>query len=191
MALKLITAPTEEPLTLTEAKLQCRVDGSDEDTLLTSLITVARQMVEQRTGRAVLTQTWELALDDFPRGAIDLLMAPVQSITSVKYIDQDGVEQTVSSSNYALDSYGVQHQVVPGYGFRWPAARDITHAVKVRFVAGYASKADVPASLKQWMLLAIATMYKNREAVITGTIVAELPRGYLDALLDDYRVTRL
>jgi uncharacterized phiE125 gp8 family phage protein len=190
MALKLITAPTEEPLTLAEAKLQCRIDGSDEDTLLTSLITVARQQAEQRTGSAVLTQTWELALDDFPRGAIDLLMAPIQSITSVKYIDPEGVEQTVGSSNYALDSYGVQHQVVPGYGYSWPAVRNITHAVKVRFVAGYASKTDVPASLKQWMLLAIATMFRNREAVVSGS-VSELPRGYLDALLDHYRVTRL
>jgi uncharacterized phiE125 gp8 family phage protein len=191
MALKLIIPPSEEPVTLAEAKLHCRVDGDDDDALLTALIVSARQQAEHRTGRALLTQTWDLALDDFPCDEIDLQLAPVQSISSVKYIDEDGVEQTISSSNYALDSFGVQHLVVPAYNYTWPTPRDIHHAVKVRFVAGYASAADVPASLKQWMLLAIGTLYKNREGVITGTIVAELPRDFLDGLLDAYRIVRL
>lgn len=187
MALKLITAPTVEPITLAEAKLQCRVDGSDEDALLTIIITAARQMAENRTGRAICTQTWELALDAFPDDDIELQKPPVQSVTSIKYLDENAVEQTIGASYYALDNYGsVRHWVIPSADFDWPTPLDSANAVKIRFVAGFGLAADVPSDIKAWILLAIGTMYANRETLISGTIAVELPGGFWQSLLDPY-----
>ena len=190
MALKLITAPATEPVTLTEAKAHCRVDGTDDDALITALITAARQQGEHRTGRAFITQTWELALDAFPEAEIELQLPPVQSITSVKYLDSSEVEQTISSAEYSLDTYGIRNWVIPSYGYDWPSTLDAANAVKVRFVTGYGAASAVPESLKAWILLAIGTLYANREAVIAGT-TGELPRDLFDGLLDPYRTYSL
>ena len=187
MALKLITAPATEPVTLTQAKLQCRVDGTDEDALLTLLITAARRAAEIRTGRALVTQTWELALDAFPVSAIELPMPPVQSITSIKYLDAAGVEQTIDAANYALDSYGgLRHWALPAYGLEWPDTLDAANAVKIRFAAGYGAADAVPEDIKMWMLMSIGTMYTHRETAVAGQLV-ELPGDFWQSLLDSYR----
>lgn len=187
MALKLITAPTEEPVTLAEAKLHCRVDGSDDDALLIALIKAARDLAENQTGRALCTQTWELALDAFPDVEIELPMPPVQSIVSIKYLDFAAVEQTLSADVYALDSYGSQrHWVLPAQGASWPDTLDAANAVKIRFVAGYGLGVAVPPGIKQWMLLQIGHWYATRESVNGGNIVNEMP--FVGALLDPYRL---
>jgi uncharacterized phiE125 gp8 family phage protein len=187
MALKLITAPAVEPLTLAEAKLHLRVTGSDEDALITSLIVAARRMAEQRSGRALCDQTWELALDAFPAGAIELPRPPVSSIVSIKYLDAAGADQTLAADQYALDNYGGQHWALPAQDVAWPGTLAAANAVKVRFVAGYGAAAAVPADIKAWLLLAIGTLYAQRETVVADQAV-ELPGGFWQSLLDPYRV---
>lgn len=189
MSIKLITAPAAEPVILAEAKLHCRVDSADDDTLITALIVAARELAEQQTGRALVTQTWELALDAFPVSEIELPLPPVQSIVSIKYLDSNGAEQTVPGADYGLDNYGsVRHLVILAAGVEWPATLVAANAVKVRFVAGYGAAVDVPGSIRQWMLLQIGNWYATRESVNIGNIVNEMP--YVGALLDPYRVLR-
>lgn len=190
MSLKLITDASEEPVTLAEAKLQCKEDLTANDTLITELIKTARQQAEHRTGRALINQTWELILDAFPPGDIELAKVPAASITSIKYLDGASVEQTIDPANYGLDNYGIRHWVIPAAGYSWPAMLAAANAVKVRFVAGYGAAAAVPSSIKAWIKMAVATMYTQREGIITGAIVAEVPRDFCDGLLDPYRVVR-
>ena len=92
MSLTLIAAPILEPMTLAEAKLHLRVDGTDEDDLITALIVAARRRAEHLLTRALITQTWELTLDEFPAADIQLPKPGVLSIVSVKYLDSAGVE---------------------------------------------------------------------------------------------------
>lgn len=187
MALKLITAPSEEPITLTQAKAHCRVDGSDEDALFTGvIIPAARRAAEHRTGHAIVTQTWELALDAFPAAEIKIPQPPVQSITSIKYLDAAGVEQTLSAADYALDNYGMYHWVIPAQDVTWPDTLDAANAVKIRFVTGFGLAAAVPEDIKAWLLLSIGTLYAYRETLAAGQIV-ELPGGFWQGLLDPYR----
>lgn len=186
MSLKLITPPSTFPVDLASAKLHLRVDGTDEDTLITSLITAATQMAEQETGRALMTQTWELSLDSFPT-AIELTRMPVQSVTSVKYYDTDSVQQTLSSGAYTLsvaDDFSFP-QIVPVYGTEWPTAQDRLDTVAVRYVAGYADAASVPEAIKQWIKLMIGSMYDNRESEVRAN---PTKLRFVDRLLDRYRV---
>lgn len=189
MALKLITAATDIPVTLIEAKAHLRVDVADDDTLITAMIYAAAEMAEQITGRALMTQTFELTLDAFPQ-ALQLTRVPVQSITSVKYSDSTGTVITLDSLLYALDNAddcGFAY-VVPAYGLIWPDTRDEINAVKVRYVAGYVNAAAVPPSVKSWIKLMVGAMYENREAFADKQPFA-MP--FADHLLDRAKVWAL
>ncbi len=187
MSLKLITGPAVEPISLDEAKAHCRVDDSDNDAPLTLMIKAARSLAEARLGRALVSQLWELTLDAFPAAEVRLEKPAVLGITSVKYLDPDGVEQTMAAEDYVLDA-----ALLPGWLFPsdvWPETYDGANAVKIRFTAGYgAAASDVPNDIKAWMLLQIGALYRNREAFAAGQAVAELPGRFTDALLDAERV---
>lgn len=184
--LSLITAPASEPVSLTEAKLQCHVDSSAEDALLTALIVAARQHVEETTSRALITQTREIRLDAWPL-LLYLPRPPAISITSVTYTDDAGVTATLSASAYALRT-GTEPGCVLFDGTLLPTVTLADMAgVKVRYDCGYgASASSVPKPLFQAMLLLIAHWYTNREAVAAGNL-APLPMA-VDALLAPFRV---
>ncbi len=187
MALIRIAAPASEPLTIAEAKLHCRVDGNDDDALITALIVAAREQAEHETGRALVTQTWELVHDAFPEAFV-LRRAPIQSVTSLKYLDAaSGAEQTLDPADYLLDKDSEPGYVVPAYGKAWPATWPVPNAVRVRYVCGYGAAAAVPVAIKQWMLLAIGTMYAQRESFVTGQI-GSIPDRFWSGLLDPYRL---
>lgn len=185
MPLTLITAPTAEPVTLAEAKLHCRVDGSADDALIGTLIAAARSQAEHILGRSLMTQTWELVLDAFPDGGIELGMPPQQSIVSVKYLDTAGGEVTLGSTAYALDTDSLPGWLLPDADTGWPQAGAIANAVRVRFTAGYASADDVPDAIKQWILVNVGYWYANREAASDRKLE---PLPYVAGLLDRYRV---
>ena len=187
MALIRIAAPASEPLDLATAKLHCRVDGTDEDALITALIVAAREQAEHETGRALITQTWELVLDAFPEAFV-LRKSPVQSVTSLKYLDSaTGAEQTLDPADYLLDKDSEPGYVVPAYGKAWPYSREVPNAVRVRYVCGYGLAVAVPQAIKQWMLLAIGTMYENRATSGAGQVY-NIPDRFWSGLLDPYRL---
>lgn len=191
MTLLLITAPTVEPLTATEVKDHLHIDDSVNDEDFAGWIAAARQEAEQLTGRALITQTWERVLNEFPAGAIQLGWPPVISITSVKYIDTSGVEQTLSAGAYTLDEATDPGYLYPSVAYpTWPSTQaGRPNAVRVRFTAGYgASASAVPAAIKHWMKLRIGTMEKLRDGVVIGVSATEVSNQYIDRLLDRYRV---
>ena len=180
------TPPGSEPLSLTEVKAHCRVDDANSDTLLTSLITAARIHAEKYLRRALITQTIDARYDYFME-SMQIPRPTLQGVTYIKYIDTDGVEQTLSDTLYKVDIYSVPARIVPAYGEGWPSARSEINAITIRLIAGYGSASDVPGAIKQAMLLHIGHMFENREAVLVGTISSEYPMGY-DALMATYRV---
>ena len=183
--MKLITQPASEPITLAEARAHLRVTHTDEDALITSLITVARADAENELQRSLITQTREIARDTFP-AAIELRFGPIIEVVSVKYEDVDGIERTLDPATYRLDTYRLTGLLVPDPEFSWPATRQHVNAVRVRYVAGYGPAAsDVPAPIRQWILLRIGTLFEHRESVAAGVTVATVP--YVDRLLDPYR----
>ena len=187
MSLVLVTAPALEPVTLQEAKDDARVDGSDDDALIDALIVMSREQVENTTHRALITQTWDWAMDGFPRW-FELPKPPLQSITSIKYIDDSGVEQTLAASSYRVDSASEPGRITPAWGESWPSTRSVTGAVTVRFVAGYGTNpSDVPESLRLALRRVLNHNYEHREPVLVGTSQSELPFG-LRAILGQYTV---
>jgi uncharacterized phiE125 gp8 family phage protein len=168
MATKIITAPTFEPLSVADVSEYLRLDDSPTDTLLISaLITAARQHLENYLNRYIAQQTVELALTGWS-DKIDL-SAPLQSVSSVKYLDVNGVEQTLAANQYVIDNYSEPAVIYPAYNVTYPNLYDQENNVKIRYVVGFTSGGSpdtnpLPDTLKFAMMLIIGDLYSNREA---------------------------
>jgi uncharacterized phiE125 gp8 family phage protein len=149
---------------------------ASDDALLTGLIQAAREWAEGYTNRAIITQTWELVLDDWPSGDyVDIPLPPLQSITDIKYKDTAGTESTLAATNYITDTDSFLGRVVLAYGCSWPSGTLYPAAgIRVRFVAGYGLAVSVPQRYKQAIMLLAAYWYENREGA-TDKPPAEIP----------------
>jgi uncharacterized phiE125 gp8 family phage protein len=179
LRLKRTTNPSEEPVNLAEAKSHLRIDISEDDTLIETLLQAAREYVEETTHRALVTQTWTLGLENWPRGdRIALPRPPLISVTSVVYVDSDGDSNVFAAANYNVDTVCEPGELVLAYGCSWPSATLRPMApITVTYQAGYGGAASVPQHLKQAILLLTAHWYENRESTVTGAGVlsSEIP----------------
>lgn len=188
MSLKLVTPAATYPVTLAEVKLHCRVDVSDDDALLNTFIAAATTFVEQYTGRALVTQTWELYLDAFS-DAILIPRGPLQSVVSVKYYDESEVLQTLDATNYQVDDVNDPSWIVRASDVTYPTVAEGVNNVIVRFTAGYAS---VPEPIRAAILLLVAQWYDERSSIPSirlssgDTGIPTLPFT-VEALLANYR----
>ena len=194
MAYKITTPPATEPLTLAEAKVYLRVDHATEDALITSLISAARQLVEQYTRQALIVQTVTETLDLFPEwtpdnlDAIALSVNPVIDITSINYIDQNGASQALTSLDFELDviSHPARLTSSTSASF-WPSTLLTANAVTIVYTAGYANAAAVPLGIVSGLYLVLGHLYANRDT--KGTTMPELPRA-IQAILNPFKVAR-
>ena len=186
MNISLVTAPTAEPVTLEEAKNHLRVDITDDDTLIVSLILVARNVCEGINNHKFVTQTWNIFMDAFPGNNEFILpksLSPLASVTHIKYTDEDSIQSTFNSSNYAVDIYSDPGRIKLMSDANWPSdpLYEI-NAVEIQVVVGYGDDADVPQEYKQAILLLLGHWYENREQVTVGEMAREIPMG-VEALL--------
>lgn len=147
MKYKVITAVATEPVTLPQAKLHLRlitdpadVSAHPDDDAITGLIADARKTAEHDTGCALAPQTLEVAFDAFPRERfIRLPMGPASAVSSIKYDDASGVEQTLSTDDYSLSTYGDSNIINLSADAYWPSTKCKADAVRVQYVTGFAS----------------------------------------------------
>jgi uncharacterized phiE125 gp8 family phage protein len=184
--LSLVTAPAYEPISLSSVKLWLRVDQTTEDALIGSLIVAARSWIEQVTRRALITQTWDWRLSAFPSDESELRVpkAPLQSVTSITYLDSAGTSQTWSTSDYDVSTpAGPEAQmgrIQLAYTEDWPSTYDEINAVTVRFVAGYAPETSkVVSGITQASGTATATT-STAHGYITGDLVYVSGAGQAD-----------
>jgi uncharacterized phiE125 gp8 family phage protein len=204
MPIQLVTPPTEEPVSLLEAKLHLRVDFDEDDMLIASLITAARQAAETLTGRQLTTARWRQVLDCFPGPslmgvpagqtftlpghAILLAKAPVQSVVSINYLDMGSVNQTMPALTYTVDAACEPARITPVFGQIWPVCLPQIGAVSVTFDAGYGTASQVPEGIKSWIKLRVGSLYAHREEVAALSRGRIEPLPFIDGLLDPYKV---
>lgn len=182
-----LTGPASEPLSLADAKSFCDITSSSRDADITAFIAAARDDIEEYTGLALIEQTWVLRLDAWLDRVITLDRSPLISVDGVKFYPADGGAQvTVSSGEYRA---GVGCR--PGFiqfldTFGYPALADRFDAVEITFSAGHSSAAAIDPSIIHALKLTVREFFDRPETIITGTIVAEVPR--LRQLLDSKRV---
>lgn len=178
MASKLITPPTALCISLADAKQACRFDDAALDGTITRYIATATRVYEHQTGVSLMPQTWECTLDAFPGGGIELTRTPVAAIVSIVYADGAGTLQTLASGEYSLDNadqYGPAY-AVPSYASSWPATRGEINAVRVRYIAGFANAAAVPAHHIDGVLVNVARLIDDPDCMYER--IAEIDRVY-------------
>ena len=192
MALVLTAGPAVEPVSLADAKAHLRIDGSDEDALLGSLIVTSRLHVESVTGLALITQSWSYFMDTWPRGpAVKLPLRPVQSIAAVRIYDRNAVVTTLDPETYLLDGAAAPARLVRQDGVTWPHPRRVANSIEIAFTAGFGNTAeDVPAPTRQAILLLVAHWYEHRSPFEVGVEPKPAPSIVTD-LLAPYRRVRL
>lgn len=168
MFLTLNTAAASNPVSLSEAKAHLRVDGTDEDTLISALIDAATNVVQEQTGRAMVAQTWDYQIAK-PVKRVMLPLAPVASITAMTYFDTDDAEQSLTVGDYYLFKGEDRAYVEPKDTTDWPSMEDRPDALKITFVAGPVA-ANILAPLKTAILLLLSHWFENREAASEKSI---------------------
>tara|TARA_R110000824_G_scaffold129388_6_gene290634 strand:- start:483 stop:1076 length:594 start_codon:yes stop_codon:yes gene_type:complete len=171
--------PTTEAVTVEQARLHLDLDDNFYDQQLSTLISVATQRVQQDSRRSLITQTRVMSMDAFPsNGIIELPTVPVQSVSSITYVDGNDATQTLSSSLYLVDSNNTPSRVVLNDGESWPNNRGHYDDVKVTYVAGYGDTVgDVDEVAKYAMLMLVSHLFNSPSVTSYGTMNI-VPIGY-------------
>ena len=173
------TAPAVEPVTVAEAKAHLRVDTSDDDTYIGTLVTAAREWVEAYLDRTLVNTQWRLRLERFPIDSqypIDLPRPPVVSsgtatAVTITYTADTGGTATLSTAQFRVQRFETPGRVTTVYGGTWPAGMEDNDAVVVTWWAGYgATGASVPAAIRHAILLLVGFWFENRSTVVVGSI---------------------
>ena len=170
-----------EVVSLTEVKNQLRIDVSavaDHDAFRL-FIPAIRHKTENHLQKTLITSTWKYRLNCFP-DEIQLPMAPIQSITSIDYIDDDGNPQVFTDFQFNKEG-----RLLPAYDFTWPSTREQLDAVTITYIAGYDNAGEVPEDVKLAMLLWIGECDIAREDVVVGAgvVVTKIPDGAANLLM--------
>jgi uncharacterized phiE125 gp8 family phage protein len=167
--------PTVEPITLSDAKVHLRMTHVEEDGLVRSYLIAAREAAEEALQRGLVTQTWQLTLDAFAEIIWLPMAAPLQSVTTVEYYNNDGVLTTLDPSFYTVDTVARPGRITRAPGMTWPSLESDRRSgcVVITYVVGWLSTADIPERYKQGMRLYLAACDVNREGPGDARLSAE------------------
>jgi len=191
MALVLRAAPAAEPVSLEEVKAHLRIDGDAEDALVASLMLTSRLHIEAALGLALMMQSWTLNLDNWPRKRPVLLpLHPVVSVGEVRILRRDVVPHVLSSDAYQLDDASRPARLHVETAAQLRPDRPLG-GIEIDFVAGYGTaSADVPAPVRQALMMLVAHWYEHRDPIEIGAPVTSVPHN-VNRLLNPYRPVRM
>lgn len=176
---------TLAPVTLAEAKLHCREDGTENDVLMEGLIRAAGAMIEQHTGLVCRARSVQQSCARFDARVI-LYKRPVNAVTAIEYdAAANGAATALPGAGWRLREFAGNPVIVAGFDASFPATEPVDGAVRVTYNAGYLTNADIPADIRLAALQAIGNWFENRETVGPSAL-AELPLS-ARALLAPYR----
>ncbi len=196
MATVQTSAPSIEPITLEEAKAHLRIDTPDDDTLIQSLIMTSRLHVEVALGLTLLTQTWSCFFDRWPSDrsgldAITLPLSPVASVDAVRVYADDGTFLNLPLAGFSFDLVSRHPRIMRKKGTMTPEPGRRLNGIEVAITCGFgAQHSDVPAPIRQALLLLVAHWYEHRDPGEIGTAEARVPAA-VSALLGNYLPVRL
>lgn len=196
-SLSVSVEPVCYPVTIAELKDHMNIDYDYHDYLIQAQLSAVVEVIESQTNRDICQRTRLWRFDSFGCDVLRFPVGPVQSITSIQYVDSAGDTQTYSSGNYALDNGRRPPVIRLGYNQTWPTPRGGPNDITVTFVTGYSGTADsplnrynIPDALKAAIKLMVADLYENREAQ-SASAFSFKPNETVDLLINPYWITYL
>ena len=189
MSATLLTGPVGEPLSLADAKAFLRVEHDDDDSVIAALISAARNHVEALTRLGLMTQTWRIVLDCWPKdGRIGPRLGPLQSLAAARVYNEANVSSAIDAGHFVADAAA---GVIAAPGWSLPAPGRAVAGIELDVVIGFGEAAsDVPQILIQAIRMLVSHWYENRSLVAIGQTVAMLPPS-VNAMIASYRVMSL
>ena len=204
--LKVVAGPAVEPISRVEARDHLRIDEDVDDSQVRIYIQAATEWAENYTNRVFINRTFQMMLDGAveletqlwegmktgPSGVhymdhIELAVAPVVSVQSIKYYSDDDTESTWATTNYYVDTFSEPAKIVLRTGGTYPSDLRAANGLEINFTAGYgASPSNVPEAIRVAILQYITYLYEHRgdhEGAIS-------PPAIIRNLLDPYRILR-
>ncbi len=165
--------PDESIVSLQEARLQCSTDLVEEDDDLMRKLRAATEDAEEYTARKFLTQKWAIFWDRWPdlnAGFFRVPFGRVQNLDTFEYTTDDGISYPLNQGTQILINKHIEPaRIVPAKGFSWPSSQlSPVSPIKAVITCGYGDSENVPASIKEAVLLHLGHMYAHREAVVVG-----------------------
>ena len=155
----LVSPPANAVLTSADAKARLNIGSEVPDAVMDAYIMAATQWidgVDGWLGRALITQSWQAMLDQWPTecgGKIMIPLPPLQSVDEVSYLDVDGLATVIDPVTYQVVQ-GQRPYLIPAFGAAWPAATTRTDAISITFTAGYGDNdTDVPEPIRTGIAL--------------------------------------
>ena len=167
--------PTEEPISLEEAKAHARITDTASDTVLAGYIQTAREAAEAYMGRGLLTQTFKLVMDAWANIIPLPFAAPLASITSVKYYDDTGTLQTLATSVYDTDTTSRPGRVTLKPGQSWPSYQSERRngAIEITYVVGWTSPDLIPQRIKHGIQQYVTYLDLDRDGMEQNALNAK------------------
>lgn len=200
--------PAVEPVTLADCSAHLQGYNSGDASLVTGLISVARELFEAHTGISLIEQEWQLSLPAF-QNMVRLPKPPFRSVTSITYYDTAGELQTLAAATYRVSLAGI---LTEAYGQSYPGTESGNPAaVLINFKTGVytASSASPPVVdtatgtgspsngnpdiltgkftiAQHAILIMVAHLYENR-TLVAPVALSECPMSY-QAMVNSCRV---
>jgi uncharacterized phiE125 gp8 family phage protein len=191
MPLVMTSPPATEPVTVADAKAHMRIDGSDEDILIASLLLTSRLHIETALRLALITQSWTLRLDRWPPGRdVKLPLSPLRSVDEVRVKNPSGGAVVVAAESYLVDVASrparlVWNNVIP------PIPKVPINGIEIDLTVGFGADGDsVPAPLKHAILMLAAHWYEHRDPAEIGMDGARIPDA-VSNLINPFRTIQL
>jgi uncharacterized phiE125 gp8 family phage protein len=189
------TASTELAISVADCKKHLQIEAIETyyDSDIEAYIRTAQEYVEEWTNLTLFQTTITAKWNRFPEAPVESLRLPawpVSDVTSISYRNTEGTSINLSkTTDVQLSLQSVPSFVQPLPNSEWPETQiDRVDAVTIVFVAGYGTtSATVPHRIRQAIKLLVGHWFKNREAVVTGTISKEIELA-VHSLLNQIRV---
>ena len=198
MSLTRITAPTSWVVNEAEAKSFWRIRASTaEDRLIRGILQTVESYGENYTKQSFMPQQWRLKLDniadeiELPRGPLSTVSTAVSLFT---YLNSTGGTSTMPSTSYTVDANSNPPRIYLAWDSEWPSNIEAYHdSITIEYWTGYADRDSVPEAIKTWIKVRGGAYFENREALMVGSgnFISELPRSFVDGMLDEYCVIKV
>lgn len=208
-----VADPSIEVVLLDDLKAHIRVTHNKDDEYLTKLIVEAREEIEDISGLALISQTWQMMLDRWPGqrdqwwdgvrqlpiseldggfpSTIDLVRYPLISVDTINVYDEDSNATVVTiSSVFDIDIISRPGRMSIQRGATWPIASRSINAIEINYTAGYGTEvSDLPTPLVRAVRNMAGYMYDHRGSGCTPA--AAYKESGAISVVTNYRAARL
>ncbi len=189
--LSVITEPTEYPVTVSEIKEFARIDGNDEDSILETFLSGVVNNVENYLGRALITRTYKLIMDEWNQREIELMYPPLISVSSVNTVDESNVETVYDSDYYYVITESIPGRLIIKKDSDMPTNTERDYAgFNIKYIAGYGSASSVPKQIKIAIMQWVTMIYEKR-SMTSNEVLENEPPPEVAKILRPFRIIKL